>query len=66
VTVSTTIITVLHSAKVVHFHFELCCPYVRVNYSQNTSKVSRQGNTMKSFKGSSNKLGPLDSLSKQM
>jgi hypothetical protein len=34
-------------------------PYVRVNYSQNTFKVSKQGNTMKPFKGSSNKLGPL-------
>jgi hypothetical protein len=59
-TVSTTVIIVLHSAEVVHFHCESCCSYARVNYSQNTSKVSRQGNTMKSFEGSSNKLGPLD------
>jgi hypothetical protein len=65
-TMSTTVITVLHSAEVVHFHCESCCPSSQVNYSQNTSKVSRQGNTMKSFKGSSNKLGPLDSLGKQM
>jgi hypothetical protein len=66
VTVSTTIITILHSAEVVHFHCKSCCPYARVNYSQNTSKVSRQGNTMKSFEGLSNKLGLLDSLGKQM
>jgi hypothetical protein len=60
------VITVLHSTEVVHFHCESCSLYARVNYSQNTSRVSRQGNTMKSFKGSSNKLGPLDSLGKQM
>jgi hypothetical protein len=64
VTVSTAVITVLHSAKVIHFHCESCRPYARVNYSQNTAKVSRQGNTMKSFEGSSNKLGLLDSLGK--
>jgi hypothetical protein len=34
-------------------------PYVRDRDFQNTSKVSRQENTMKSFKGSSNKLGLL-------
>jgi hypothetical protein len=66
VTVSTAVITVLRSAEVVHFHCESCRSYARVNYSQNTSKVSRQGNTMKSFEGSSNKLGPLDLLDKQM
>jgi hypothetical protein len=60
VTVSTTVITVLHSVEVVHFHCESCRLYARVNYSENTFKVSRQGNTMKSFEGSSNKLGPLD------
>jgi hypothetical protein len=60
VTVSTAVITVLHSTEVVHFHNESCRPYARVNYSQNTSKVSRQENTMKSFEDSSNKLGPLD------
>jgi hypothetical protein len=60
ITVSTAVITVLHSAEVVHFHCESCCPYARVNYSQNTFKVSRQENTMKSLEGSSNKLGPLD------
>jgi hypothetical protein len=66
VTVSTTVITVLHSAKVVHFYCESYSPYARVNYSQNTFNVNRQSNTMKSFKGSSNKLGLLDSLGKQM
>jgi hypothetical protein len=66
VTVSMAVITVLHSAEVVHFHYESCSPYAWVNYSQNTSKVSRQRNTMKSFKGSSNKVGPLDSLGKQI
>jgi hypothetical protein len=66
VTMSTADIPVLHYAEVVHFHCESCRPYARVNYSQNTSKVSRQGNAMKSFEGSSNKLGPLDSLGKQM
>jgi hypothetical protein len=66
VTVSTTVITVLHSAEVVHFHCESYSPYAQANYSQNTTKVSRQGNTMKSFEGLSNKLGPLDSLGKQM
>jgi hypothetical protein len=64
VTVSTAVITVLHSTEVVHFHCESYSPYARVNYSQNTTKVSRQGNTIKSFEGSSNKLGPLDSLDK--
>jgi hypothetical protein len=59
-TMSMAVITVLHSVEVVHFHCESCCPFARVNYSQNTSKVSRQGNTIKSFEGSSNKLGPLD------
>jgi hypothetical protein len=33
--------------------------YAQDRNSQNTSKVSRQRNTMKPFKGSSNKLGPL-------
>jgi hypothetical protein len=66
VTVNTAVIIVLHSEEVVHFHYESCRPYARGNYSQNTSKVSRQGNTIKSFEGSSNKLGPLDSLGKQM
>jgi hypothetical protein len=60
VTVSMVVIIVLHSAEVVHFHCESCRPYARVNYSQNTSKVSRQENTIKSFEGSSNKLGSLD------
>jgi hypothetical protein len=34
-------------------------PYIRDRDSQNTFKVSRQENTIKPFKGSSNKLGPL-------
>jgi hypothetical protein len=59
-TMSTADIPVLHSTEVVNFHCESCCPYARVNYSQNTSKVRRQGSTMKSFEGSSNKLAPLD------
>jgi len=29
VTVSTAVITVIHSAEVVHFHRESCCPYGR-------------------------------------
>jgi hypothetical protein len=63
-TVSTAVIIVLHFTEVVHFHCKSCSPYAQVNYSQNTSKVSRLGNTMKSFEGLSNKLGPLDLLGK--
>jgi hypothetical protein len=46
-------------AEVYTFTVSRDYPYAQVNYSQNTSKVSRQGNTMKPFKGSSNKLGLL-------
>jgi hypothetical protein len=46
-------------AEVYTFTVSRDYPYARVNYSQNTFKMSRQGNTMKPFKGSSNKLGPL-------
>jgi hypothetical protein len=53
-------------AEVYTFTVSRDYPYAWVNYSQNTSKVSKQGNTIKSFKGSSNMLEPLDSLGKQM
>jgi hypothetical protein len=46
-------------AEVYTFTVSRDYPYVRDRDSQNTSKVSRQENTMKPFKGSSNKLGPL-------
>jgi hypothetical protein len=67
VTVSTADIPVLHSVEVVHFHYEswfTLSPEVAnlLTHLQGRSA----GFTMKSFKGLSNKLGPLDSLSKQM
>jgi hypothetical protein len=46
-------------AEVYTFTVSRDYPYARDRDSQNTSKLSRQGNTMKPFKGSSNKLGPL-------
>ena len=52
-------IPVLHSAEVTHFHHKSCCTYTQLNYSQNTSKVTRHENTMKPFEGSSNKFGLL-------
>jgi hypothetical protein len=63
VTVSTAVITVLHSTEVVHFHCEswfTLSPEVAnlLTHFQGRSA----GFTMKSFKGSSNKLGPLYSL----
>ena len=58
-TMSTADIPVLHSAEVVHFHYESWYPYARVNYSENTFQGEQAGVTMKPFKGSSNKLGPL-------
>ena len=67
VTVSTADISVLHSAEVVDFHCEsrfTLSPEVAsllTNYQGWSS-----GFTMKPFKGSSNKLGPLDSLGKQI
>jgi hypothetical protein len=49
VTVSTTVITVLHSTEVVHFHYD----------SPKHHQGEQAGFTMKPFQGSSNKLGPL-------
>ena len=59
-TVSTAVITVLHSVEVVHFHCEsrfTLSPEVDnlLTHFQGRSA----GFTMKPFKGSSNKLGPL-------
>ena len=64
VTVSTAVITVLHSAEVVHFH----CESLYTLSPEVTSLLTHYqgmsaGFTMKPFKGSSNTLGPL-SLSK--
>jgi hypothetical protein len=67
VTVSTAVITVLHSTEVVHFHCEswfILSPEVISLLTHYQGRSA--GFTMKSFKGSSNKLGPLDSLGKQM
>jgi hypothetical protein len=67
VTVSTANIPVLHFAEVVHFHCEswfTLSPEVIILLTHYQGRSA--GFTMKSFKGSSNKLGPLDSLGKQM
>ena len=67
VTVSTADIPILHSAEVVHFHCES-----RFTLSPEVANLLTHfqgrlvGFTMKPFKGSFNKLGPLDSLDKQM
>jgi hypothetical protein len=67
VTVSTADIPVLHSTEVVHFHRESWFTFSPEVISLLTHYQGRSaGFTMKSFKGSSNKLGPLDSLGKQM
>jgi hypothetical protein len=61
VTVSTTDIPVLHSTEVVHFHCEswfTLLPEVANLLTHFQGRSS--GFTMKSFKGSSNKLWPLD------
>ena len=66
-TVSTADILVLHSAEVVHSHCELLftlSPKVANLLTHFQGRLT--GFTMKPFKGSSNKLGPLDSLGKQM
>ena len=47
VTVSTAVITVLHSAEVVHFHRESCCPYVRGPSTPKHYQGERAGYTMK-------------------
>jgi hypothetical protein len=62
VTESTADISVLHSVEVVHFHCESWSPKARGLQGPN----GQTGFTMKPFKGSSNKLGLLDSLGKQM
>jgi hypothetical protein len=67
VTVNTAVITVLHSAEVVHFHCEswfTLSPEVAnlLTHFQGRSA----GFTMKSFKGSSNRLEPLGFISQSM
>ena len=58
-------IPVLHSVEVVHFHYEsrftlsLEAANLLTHYQGRSA-----GFTMKPFKGSSNKVGPLDSLDK--
>ena len=67
VTMSTADIPVLHSTEVVHFHFESWFTLLPEVVNLLTHFQGRSaGFTMKHFKGSSNKLGPLDSLGKQM
>ena len=56
-TVSTADIPVLHSAEVVHFHCESWSPEVTSLLTHYQGRSARF--TMKPFKGSSNKLGPL-------
>jgi hypothetical protein len=66
VTVSTADIPVLHSAEVVHFHCESCSPYARGLQAPKHYQGEQVGYTVKHFKGSSNTLGPLNSLGKQI
>jgi hypothetical protein len=64
VTVSTAVITVLHSAEVVHFYCEswfTLSPEVANLLTHFQGRLA--GFTMKSFKGSSNKLGSLGFIS---
>ena len=60
VTVSTAVITVLHSAEVLHFHHE---PWFALSPEVISLLTHYQGRsvgfTIKPFKGLSNKLGPL-------
>ena len=66
-TVSTTDIPVLHSVEVVHFHCESRFTLSPEVISLLTHYLGRSaGFTKKPFKGLSNKLGPLDSLGKQI
>jgi hypothetical protein len=61
VTVSTADIPVLHSTEVVHFHCESGFTLSLEVANLLTHFQGRSAEfTMKSFKGSSNKLGPLD------
>ena len=65
VTVSTADIPVLHSTEVVHFHCESSFTLSPKMANLLTHYQGRSaGFTMKPFKGSFNKLGPLDSLGK--
>jgi hypothetical protein len=66
VTVSTAVITVLHSIEVVHFHCESCSLYVQGLQGPKHYQGELTEYTIKPFESSSNKLGPLDSLGKQM
>jgi hypothetical protein len=66
VTVSTAVITVLHSTDVVHFTVSRDYPYARGGQSPKHSQVEQAGFTMKPFKGSSNKLGPLGFISQSV
>jgi hypothetical protein len=67
VTVSTADIPVLHSAEVVHFHHESLFTLLPEVISLLTHFQGRSaGFTMKSFKGSSNKLGPLGFISQSV
>jgi hypothetical protein len=59
VTVSTADIPVLHSAEIVHFYFESYFSFARGLKSPKHYQGEQAGYTMKPFKGSSNKLGPL-------
>ena len=64
-TMNTADIPVLHSTEVVHFHYEsrfTLLPEVANLLTHYQGRL--EGFTMKPFKGSSNMLGPLDSLSK--
>ena len=66
-TVSTADISVLHSAEVVHFHCEswfTLSPEVANLLTPFLGRPARF--TMKPFKGSSNKLGPLGFISQSM
>ena len=47
VTVITAVITVTHSAEVVHFHRESCCPYARGPSTPKHYQGERVGYTMK-------------------
>jgi hypothetical protein len=67
VTVSTADIPVLHSAEVVHFHHESWFTLLPEVISLLTHFQGRSTwFTMKSFKGSSNKLGPLGFISQSV
>ena len=66
-TVSMADMPILHSAEIVHFHYE---SWFTLSHEVTNLLTNFQGKsagfTMKPFKGSSNKLGPLDLLGKQI